>query len=193
MSNEECEVKFLDIDPDALQEKLVVIGATKTGEYFYRRRVFDYPDLRLNSQGAWLRLCDEGDRVTMTFKQRIGIKSHDGTQSDDSMEEIEVEVSNFERTALLLEKLGFIEKFYQENKRIRWTKENVEFDIDTWPQLKPYLEIEAPTWQEVDGAIQNLGLSPDDKKVFSTNQIYKLNGIDEIDYKRIAFDGFIKR
>lgn len=193
MSNEECEVKFLEIDPEIIQQKLQEIGAVKEGEYFYRRRVFDYPDLRLDKKGAWLRLRDEGNRVTLTFKQRLGIKSHDGSQSDESMEEVEIEVSSFDKTAMLLEKLGFMEKFYQENRRIRWVKGDTEFDIDTWPQLESYLEIEAPTWAKVDQAIQELKLNPSDKKVFSTNQIYKLKGVNELDYKRIAFDGFIKR
>ena len=190
---EEIEVKFLDINPAAIQERLKNIGANKVGQYFYRRRVFDYPDLRLDKQGAWIRLRDEGDKITLTFKQRLGITAHDGTASDKSMEEVEIIVDDFDKTTTLLEKLGFTEKFYQENKRIRWVKNNIEFDIDTWPKLNPYLEIEAGSWEEIDEAIKMLNLNPNDKKIFSTNQIYKLNGINEIDYKRITFDGFIKR
>ena len=190
---EEIEVKFLNIDPIAIQEKLKNIGANKIGEYFYRRRVFDYPDLRLDKQGAWIRLRDEGDKITLTFKQRLGITAHDGTASDKSMEEVEIIVDDFDKTTTLLEKFGFTEKFYQENKRIRWVKNNIEFDIDTWPKLKPYLEIEAGSWEEIDDAIKILGLNMDDKKIFSTNQIYKLDGINELDYKRITFDGLIKK
>ena len=190
---EEIEVKFLAIDPNQIQEKLIKIGASKVGEYFYRRRVFDYPDLRLNNQGAWLRLRDEGERVTLSFKQRLGITSNDGSTSDTGMEEVEIIVSDFEQTALLLSKLGFVEKFYQENKRIRWRKDNIEFDLDFCPQLEPYLEIEAGSWAKVDQAIGWLGLNPADKKIFSTHQIYKLKGINELDYKRMAFDGFEKR
>ena len=76
---EEIEVKFLNIDPETIQKKLAEIGARKVGEYFYRRRVFDYPDFRLDKQNAWLRLRDEGDRVTLSFKRRIGATTHDGS------------------------------------------------------------------------------------------------------------------
>ena len=190
---EEIEVKFLNIDPEAIQKKLAEIGAKKVGEYFYRRRVFDYPDWRLNTKGAWLRLRDEGEKITLTFKQRLGIEAHDGSANDGGMQEVEIIVSDFDRTAELLLALGFVEKFYQENTRVRWIKDNIEFDLDTWPGLNPYLEIETKSWEEVDHAIQLLGLNPADKKVFSTNQIYQLNGIDELSYKRIAFDGFVKR
>ncbi|MDP2709072.1 MAG: CYTH domain-containing protein [bacterium] len=96
--HEEIEVKFLNVDPDKLQEKLAAIGAKKVGEFFYRRRVFDYPDWRLDKTGAWLRLRDEGGRVTLTFKKRLGMSAHDVSANDKGMQEIEVEVSDFDRT-----------------------------------------------------------------------------------------------
>lgn len=191
---EEIEVKFLDIDPVGIQERLRSIGATKVGEYFQRWRVFDYPDWRLDKKGAWLRLRDEGDgRVTLTFKQRLGIMSRDGVANDAGMEEIEVRVDDFEKIAIMFSKIGFVEKHYAEKKRIRWEKDFVEFDIDTYPKLEAYLEIEAPSWEKIDDAISWLGLNPDEKKIFSANQAYALKGIKVADYTRIAFSGLIKR
>lgn len=190
---EEIEVKFLDIDSEKIQTKLLGIGAKKVGEYFYRRRVFDYPDWRLDKQGAWLRLRDEGDRITLSFKQRLGITAHDGSTSDSGMEEVEITVNDFDKSALLLLKLGFIEKHYAENKRIRFIKSGVEFDIDTFPELAPYLEIEAPSWPKIDDAIGWLELNPSDRKIFSTNQVYALKGINVADYTRLAFDGLVRR
>ncbi|MDP3974680.1 MAG: class IV adenylate cyclase [Candidatus Jorgensenbacteria bacterium] len=193
MVHEEVEVKFLNIDSEAIQKKLAEIDAKKVGEYFYRRQVFDYPGFPLDKKAAWVRLRDEGDKIMLTFKQRLGVTSHDGSTSDEGMKEVELVVSDFEKTDEFLRSIGMIHKFYQENKRIRWMKDNIEFDIDTWPKLDPYLEIEAPTWEKVDEAVALLGLDPADKKIFSTHQIYKMNGIYELDYTRMAFDGFVKR
>jgi adenylate cyclase class 2 len=190
---EEIEVKFLNIDPVLMENKLKAIGAQKIFEKLYKRRTFDYPDLRLHKKGAWIRLRDEGEKVTLTYKERLGMKTFDGKTNDDSMEEVEIIVSDFVKTAELLNRMGFIEKFYEENKRIRYLFEDIEFDIDFWPQLDPYLEIEAPSWEKIDEGIKLLGLNPEDKKIFSTNQVYKLNGIDELDYKEITFKGMIKR
>lgn len=190
---QEIEVKFLDINVDEIEKKLVQIGAVKVGEYHYRRRIFDYPDLRLDKANAWLRLRDEGEKITLSFKQRIGTKAHDGSANDEGMKEIEITVSDFEKTGVLIESLGFIEKYYQENKRTRWKKGDVEFDIDSWPKLPPYLEIEAPDMEQISHTIHELGLNPADQKIFSTNQIYHMHGIRELDYQRMAFDGFLKK
>jgi len=190
---EEIEVKFLNIDPKETEKKLKEAGAEKVFDKVYRRKVFDYPDLRLNDRGAYLRLRDEGDKITLTLKQRLGVKSHDGKTNDEGMEEIEIKVSDFEKTAELLTKMGLKEKFYEENRRIRHQLDDIEFDIDFWPLLDPYLEIEAPSWEKIDEAIKLLKLDPKDKKIFSTYQVYQLKGIDENDYQILTFEKTIKK
>ena len=192
---EEVEVKFLNIDIQATELKLERIGAKKKGEYFQRWYAYDYPDWRLNTAGAWLRLRDEGDgRVTLSFKQRLGMENHDGTANDAGMDEVEVIVGDFEKTAQLIEKLGLIQKHYAEKKRLRWTKSQTVFDIDTYPQLEPYLEIEAKNWRQIDKAVELLGLDPADKKIFSANQVYKLKGIVVGDLVNISFkEGLVSR
>ncbi len=191
---EEIEVKFLNINILEIEEKLKTIGASKVKEFFYRRRVFDYPDWRLDKAAAWLRLRDEGEQITLAFKQRQGADQHDGTGNDTGMEEIEIIVSDFDKTAEMLLKLGFVEKHYAENKRIRWQKDGVEFDLDIYPELEPYLEIEADSWEKIDQAIGWLELNPEDKRIFSANQIYKLKGIDLAEYQRLTFkEGLVKK
>ena len=102
---EEIEVKFLNIDADLLEKKLKEIGAKKIFEKLYRRKAFDYPDLRLDKAGAWVRLRDEGDKITLALKQRIGMAATPES-NDESMEETEVEVNDFEKTADILLKTG---------------------------------------------------------------------------------------
>lgn len=188
---EETEVKFLNINPKEMEVKLAKIGATKVFDKIYKRRVFDYPDLRLNEAGAWVRLRDEGDKTTFTFKQRIG-RGEDG-ENDQSLKEVEVTVSDFDRTAQLLESIGLKEKFYEENRRILYTLGDIEFNIDFWPLLEPYLEIEAPTWERVDEAIEVLGLNSNEKKIYPTYELYKAKGLDENDFRILTFEQQIKR
>lgn len=188
---EECEVKFLNIDPEALEKQILELGGEKQFDRIFKRVVLDYPDWRLNEDKSWVRVRDEGDKVTFSFKKRIDA-AEDGS-NDKTMIEHEVVVSDFEETIELLHQIGMIDKFYEENRRVQYKLDDVELDIDYWPQLKPYLEIEAASWDKVDAMIEKLGLNPDDKKIYSTHQIYAENGIEEHDYKRITFEEMVKR
>ncbi len=135
---EEIEVKYLEIDRAAIEKKLLELGAKKVGDYHYRRQLFDYPDMRLDENLSWLRLRDEGARVTLAFKQRLGA-TRASTTGDAGMYEREVVVSDFDATRDILLKAGFVEKMYQENLRTRYVLGEVEFDIDTWPLIPTYL------------------------------------------------------
>lgn len=189
---EECEVKFLNIDVDELTAKIESLGGIKQFNRLFKRIVFDYPDLRLNDEkAAWVRLRDEGDKVTLSYKQRLDVG--DGVSNDRSMLEHEVVVSDFDQTAEILRNIGLVDKFYEENRRVQYKLDDVELDIDYWPQLKPFLEIEATDWEAVDAMIKKLGLNPQDKKIYSTHQIYAQAGINENDYKIVTFDEMVKR
>lgn len=88
----ELEAKFLDIHPEALLEKLKARGAKQVHEErMMRRKIFDFPDRRLEKTGSWIRVRDEGDKITMSFKQLID-RSLYGTK------EMTVTVSDFEET-----------------------------------------------------------------------------------------------
>lgn len=107
---EEIEVKFLNIDSVLMEKKLNEIGAKKIFEKLYRRKVFDYPDFSLHKKGAWVRLRDEGDKITLAYKERIGMKTFDVKTNDDSMEEIEVNISSFV-------------KLYETSNGVSWGKQ----------------------------------------------------------------------
>lgn len=188
---EECEVKFLNIDHGKLEKQILELGGEKQFDRIYRRVVLDFPGWPLNEQKSWLRVRDEGDKVTMSFKKRID--PGEIGSNDTSMHEHEIVVSDFDATIDILHQIGMIDKFYEENRRVRYMLNDVELDVDYWPQLKPYLEIEAPTWEQVHKMIETLGLDPADKKIYSTHQIYEENGIEEFDYSRITFDEMVKR
>lgn len=189
IDHEEIEIKFLDINSDSLIKKLENLGAKKVFERLYRRRVFDYPDWRLDKDNSWLRLRDEGDQITLAFKQRI--KPGEKGKNDQTMQESEVKVSDFEQTTNILLSIGLIEKFYQENKRIRYLLDGVEFDIDSWPKIPTYLEIEAESWEKIEEAIKLLELNSEDKKIFSTTQVYENYKMNLNSYQKVTFQEMI--
>ena len=192
MPNEEIEAKYLQIDRDAIIQKLEELNAQKQFEIVYRRKVFDYADLRLDKDNSWLRLRDEGDRITLTFKRRLGVTDNQTGFDDAGMEETEIEVSDFDQAAEILIKTGLELKHYAENKRTRYLLDGVEVDIDEWPLIPTYLEIEGFSWDEIDKTATMLGFTPDDKVICSAHQIYARQGIIVNEYQFLTFDQQIK-
>jgi adenylate cyclase, class 2 len=190
---EEVEVKFLNIDPKEIERKILALGGHKLFDRVFKRIVFDHPDLRLNAKGAYLRLRDEGDRIMLAYKERQGVTAHDGSSNDSSMLEEQTEVGDFDTMAKILRHIGLKDKFYEENRRIHFELGKAEVDIDYWPLLKPYMEIEAPSWAEVERTTRQLGLDPADKKIFTTFQVYKLAGINELDYDILTLEHQVKK
>ena len=65
--NDEIEVKFVNIDHDAIRNELESIGAVLEQPMRLMKRVtIDSNDMR--SKNAFLRVRDQGDKVTLTYK-----------------------------------------------------------------------------------------------------------------------------
>jgi len=151
----EYEARILNVDKDSLEKKLVEKGAKKVADFDYRRKVYDF-NPKTNSK--WIRLRTDGTTTTLTVKEYIE-NSIDGTR------EMEVKVSDFEETDKILNELGYVAHSYQESKRTRYILNGVELDIDTWPYIPTYLEIEGKNEEEVIKTAELLGL---DKNKFTS-------------------------
>jgi adenylate cyclase class 2 len=132
----EIEVKFLDVNFDVLRIKLHELGAICEQPMRTMRRVAIENDFMRTDKDSFLRVRDEGDRVTMTYKQFDSL-------SVDGAKEIEVEVSSFEDTIAILEQAGLPAHTMQETRRETWSLGGAEIMLDEWPWVKPYIEIEA--------------------------------------------------
>ncbi len=189
---EEFEIKFLEVDVPALEKKLLEIGAMKVGEYDYSRRTYDYPDFRLDDKHKWLRVRTDGKETTLTYKERLGVKSNDTSIPDDGMKEVEVVVDDFEKTCEIMKSIGFVLKHEAKNNRIRYTKGEAVFDIDFWPQIPAYIEIESTSLEKAKEAARELGFDGDKGIICSVNQVYKKYGINLKEYRSITFEGMVK-
>ncbi len=190
---EEYEIKFLEVDVPALEKKLLGIGAEKVGEFQYKRAIFDYPDWRLDKDHSWIRLRTDDTETTLTYKKRLGTKSSDGQSSDEGMQEIEIVVSDYQKMFDFFTAIGFVVKREQENKRVRYQKGKAVFDIDFWPQIPPYIEVEADSLEAAQAAARELGFDPEKGFIFSPKQVYRRYGFEENDYSSMTFAGFVKK
>ena len=192
-TNEEIEIIFLEVDVPALEARLLDIGAQKVGDIFYQNIAFDYPDFRLDADNSWIRVRDDGKQAELSYKKRLGVSSQDGSTDDEGMEEIELKIDDYEKAKEFFLKIGLVEKHEMEKKRVRWEKDGVTFDIDTWPEIPTFLEIEANSWDDVDKGIEWLGLNKEDGRICSATQVYRIYDINLNHYQKIRFDGLVKK
>ncbi|MFF8913671.1 class IV adenylate cyclase [Streptomyces sp. NPDC015032] len=169
MTNIEYEVKALGIDPADIARRIFAAGGAEAAPTrIMRRYVYDtVPPV----SGRWVRLRDTGDAVTLCVKE-ISTDAVDGTR------ETEVTVDEFTEAATLLRLAGLTPRGYQENRRTSYTLGPARLEVDEWPRIPPYLEIEADDEAQVWETAAALGLARDDLTSINTTKVYGLYGID---------------
>ena len=161
--NTEYEVRVLEINKDEVINKLNELNATLVEDSFQRRYVYDFNPVNPNK---WIRLRTNGTTTTLTIKN-IEDKTIDGTK------ELEIVVDDFDKTNEILNELGYIPRGIQENKRIKYDLNGVEVDIDTWPKIPTYLEIEGKNEEEVLNTLDILGIDRDKATSLDVLSIYE--------------------
>lgn len=180
----ELEARFLSIDTDAITARLRDRGATCTMPRTLMRRVV-LKNQDISDRGGWLRLREQGDKTLLTYKQ---VNDADGASGIDSILEAEVEVADFHAAQHLLEAMGFTTLRYQENYREEWQLDDITYDLDTWPDLPTYLEIEGPDEAAVRAAVAMLGLDYNTAHFGSVDEVYlKVLGRDILAEARLMF------
>lgn len=153
----EYEVRVLDINKKEMIKKLEALGATKKGEFNQKRYVYDLKPIQ---KGKWIRLRTNGNVSILTYKDIVS-NTIDGTR------EVEFEVEDFEKANEFLEKIGFKSRSYQENDRISYILNGAEIDIDSWPMIPTYMEIQANSEAEIIGVEEILNI--DESKITTLN------------------------
>lgn len=136
----------------------------------------------------WIRLRQTNDVVTLTIKHIFG-QTKDGLQN---VKETEMVIPSLEVGNALLEELGLAYRNYQEKRRITYIIDGVEVDIDFWPMIPPYMEIEGESKEQIDDILEKLELSNLEVVSCNTEEVYKKYGIDIYEYSELKFDGKCK-
>jgi len=184
---QEYEAKFLDINQDRVKSFLENLGAKKVKEKTLLRRVIFESDITYDNH-SWIRLRDEGNKITLTLKQVSDASTIHGTK------ELEIIVDNFEKTSQFLEKIGLTKKRYQENYREEWQLNDIIFDFDTWPDMPILLEIEGPNETSIKNVARKLGFDYSTAKFGSIDNIYlERYGRDILKEPTLVFEKTIDR
>jgi predicted adenylyl cyclase CyaB len=170
----EFEAKFYPVDKEKYRNKLKALDAKLiTPERQMVRMVADYRENTILGHRTCIRVRDEGDAIRLSLKVSAG-----GNGKLTDQKEIDIEVSDFDKTVKIFEAAGIKFNRYQKNLRETWKFDGVEITIDTWPGLETFTEIEASSEKRVKEVADKLGFDWNKKLIVPASDVYvKVYGI----------------
>lgn len=167
---EEIEVKFIEVDFDEVRAKIKDLGGEQTLPMTtMRRAILDFPDKRLHDlehAWTWVRVRDEGDRITVTLKA----VSKDGSKR---VNEIEYEASSFEQAVGVFKAIGMKLWSLQETRREIWELDGCELMLDEWPWIPPLVEIEGEDIESLKSVAAKLEFDWNKHEIGSSDFVYE--------------------
>ncbi len=167
----EIETRFLEIDKAVLISKLKALKAIDKGEVKLDEIIFYDKDLKWFDENKLVRLRKNKDVTKLTFKSNL-------EQRVDSTKEIEFTVSSFDDAKTLLEAVGLVAYRVVEKIRHTFIFNEVTIDIDTWPKIPTYVELEGDSVEKLKVAAKSLGLTWKDRFDGDPRYVYKRYGFD---------------
>ncbi len=162
----EYEATFPNVNKDEIRTRLKNTGAILLRpEYLQRRIPFNLPK-ETRAKNKFVRVRDEGDKITLSLKIFDGDKI-------ENQKEICLTVSSFDDAVKILETIGCEPKSYQESKRELWKLDNVEIMIDEWPFLEPLVEIEGKSEEEVKKVSEKIGFDYSKARFCPAGKLYQ--------------------
>lgn len=161
----EYEAKFYPTEIEDIRSRLTTAGAKCIRpEYDQKRFVFDLagstPERR-----SFVRVRDEGNRITMTLKHFTG-------KNIDNQHELEITVSDFPTAVDILKNIGLTPAAYEESRRELWNLDDTDVTIDSWPFLGTVVEIEGKGEDAVKAVTQKLDFEWNNAKFGPIGNIY---------------------
>ena len=151
--NREIEAKFPIGSIYGYLPKIMAAGAVcEQPMQFERNLRFDDKNGILSQTSQVLRLRDNGGTAVLTYKSDIN-----STTGLANREEIETVVEDFDRTRLILERLGFEIVFIYEKFRSIYSLGQTGIFVDHTP-MGDFIEIEGPDEETIRGTAEKIGL-----------------------------------
>ncbi len=170
----EHEVKILNVDVENLKLKLESIGAKKVYDDVREIIALDTEErLFLSQKDKLIRVTDEGSiKVTMHVDQ----------SNPKIKKAIKFKVSRMKEVLDFFEEMGLKPISKVKAHRTSYELGKIDFDIDEFPSIPPFLEIDQEHIEEegylLESLLKQLGLENHEMVVMGTEDIHKLYGKD---------------
>jgi predicted adenylyl cyclase CyaB len=143
----ECEIKFIEADHDHLRQVLKKIGA----KHVFTANMITVAFRKEGSGYDAIRIRKINEKMFLTKKIRPG---------GDTLlqQEEESEITDWERTIASFKRDGFEVSRPNHKHREHYELNHLSFELERMEGIPPYLEIEAPSVDELKRACTLLGL-----------------------------------
>lgn len=162
----EIELKYLDVDLEAVSETLRELGATFEGKRFESNTVFDDDARSLKQRGILVRLRDDGRNI-LTLKKPPQTPVPQGVKVWD---ERETELDDPDAIRAVLDVLGCREAFQYEKVREEWVYGGCHVCLDHMP-FGDFVELEGAV-EDIEACAAALGIA---ENKTSTDNYHQLN------------------
>lgn len=151
---QEIETKILNVDAAAIATSLEKLGARRVLETRFFVDWYHAPGTKEGEEPWYLRIRKTSDgKVELTWKGKS-----DKLGAARSHEEINFGVSDSARAGEFLKALGLECYAHQDKDRTSWVLQDWRFDLDQYPGMPAYLEIEGKSEEHVQEALKLLDL-----------------------------------
>lgn len=133
----------------------------------------------------WGRLRQDNEKIELTIKYIYSVKEE---YDINQVKEVEINVSDFETANIIMNELGYVKRKLVEKKRITYKLGNTNIELDTWPLINTYIEIEGENIEDIYDIANKLGYEKEDTVVMNTEDVYLKSGIDLTTYETMTFD-----
>jgi predicted adenylyl cyclase CyaB len=172
----ETEVKFLDVDHEELESRILDEGGKKV----FEGPVFaEYFNGLPGKKNLTIRLRKKGDLVELATKRRRKNKYEERNVRD--CDELQVEVSDFDEMKEILLKIGLQSLRTVTKDRVAYVLGQAKIDADriTDPEgVPPFAEVEAARVKIIRSTSKLLGLDWKERKGWSTRGVLEYYGIE---------------
>ncbi len=145
----EIETKVLDVDVVKVAKRLEELGATKVLDTRFSVDWFRPLGTQDNECPWFLRIrSDSSGKIEATWKSH---RTFQGATSKH--QEINLAINDHKALAKLFEAIGLEKYAHQEKNRLSWTYQDWRFDLDQYPNIPAWLEIEGKSEGHVQEAL----------------------------------------
>lgn len=140
----------MEVNKNDFLRRLRALGAEDRGEVLLEEIIFHDAAGTWSDGGKFVRLRKSCGKIMLTYK-------HHEKQAIDGAREIELEVDDIRKAEAFLVAIGLQAARHQQKYRHTFVLDGVTLDIDTWPKIPTYVELEGESEAAIRACAEKLG------------------------------------